>query len=628
MTNVNDIQAQTTELQTSLQSESAFTKLNPFSIIISVFSSIIAFGYLAALLKYFNYGFDFTDEAVYLLLMERPEEYTTFHILSGFIYQPLYNLTNGNVFHLRVINFLFLLAIAYNLSRLLLQTIAPKGSSFKGLFLHLSSFQLSLCASVILLLWLPTPNYNLLNYIAIMIVATGILIISRNISGKKLMYLVGWLLVAIGGYLSFMSRPHTALFLGIMVIIWASVTKNFKPKWVIFAFISALILISFTSLYIEGSIFGIFQRFFMASRLETLSENHHPLQIISLNFDSFLYVFSSQRVIIGSLFLLYGFSLAFFEQNKILFKILFILCPILLFFFLLNYLNLFWHNLGAGYLLWLPILGYIVCLIWKNRSAPQKSDKPLLIFLILLTGIYGLGSNNSYFVTTSLSSYFILLGLFSILTGTSLPQNFPSRVIVLSSISLIVTIGIVITGLGNPYRQPSVLWSYNSQASIRVDDPPLTVSPFTATYLQNLHSLANDIKLQPNSPIIDLSGGSPGTMYALGGYTPKTPWIYSGARGSNKLFFFAINMMSCSQIANSLVIFENTAIRPPLNPSVLNAFGQKFPDDYLLTGMVMKHSEFNRYRFYTTQQLFFKPKRPLAQGVAECQKAKEALGLR
>jgi ABC-type multidrug transport system permease subunit len=59
--------------------------------IISIIFALIGCLLLFSLIKYFNCGFEFSDEAFYLFMMQRPQEYTNFHILAGFIYPPCFS---------------------------------------------------------------------------------------------------------------------------------------------------------------------------------------------------------------------------------------------------------------------------------------------------------------------------------------------------------------------------------------------------------------------------------------------------------------------------------------------------------------------------------------------------------
>jgi hypothetical protein len=306
---------------------------------------------------------------------------------------------------------------------------------------------------------------------------------------------------------------------------------------------------------------------------------------------------------------------------------LFLLCPIILILFIVNYEKLFWYNYIAGYLIWMPVIGYLLCALFTHRTLSLRKNYQLLIFFLALPLGYGLNSNNSFFLTTSLSAFFSLLGLIVLLSGLSEPQRFAGRLIAMCAFCLTIVIGILVTSLGNPYRQPAILWSYNTKGSVRVGDKPLTLSPLTATYLLNLHTLAKQNNLTGNTPIIDLSPKNPGAVYAVGGYTPKVPSLHSGYQGTQKFAFFTLNKLTCDEIADSWLIFENKTLIEPIDPLLLSAFGAKFPDDYVYSGTVIKHGYFFHFSSRSTELVFYRPMRPKEVAVSECVRSKTALKL-
>jgi hypothetical protein len=306
---------------------------------------------------------------------------------------------------------------------------------------------------------------------------------------------------------------------------------------------------------------------------------------------------------------------------------LFLLCPIILILFIVNYEKLFWYNYIAGYLIWMPVIGYLLCALFMHMSLNLRKNYQLLIFFLALPLGYGLNSNNSFFLTTSLSAFFSLLGLIVLLSGLSEPQRFAGRLIAMCAFCLTIVIGILVTSLGTPYRQPAILWTYNIKGAVRIGDKPLTLSPFTATYLLNLHTLAKHYNLPDNTPIIDLSGKTPGAVYAVGGYTPKVTSLNTGYLGIQKYAFFALNKLTCDEIADSWLILETKTLLETIDPFLLRAFGAKFPDDYAYSGMVIKHGDFKQFSSRSTELVFYRPMRPKEVAVSECVRSKTALKL-
>ena len=71
---------------------------------------------LTWLIKYSAYGFDFTDEAFYLVWISNPFIYGSSLTQFGFVYHPLYLLLNGDISALRQANILITFGLAWSLA--------------------------------------------------------------------------------------------------------------------------------------------------------------------------------------------------------------------------------------------------------------------------------------------------------------------------------------------------------------------------------------------------------------------------------------------------------------------------------------------------------------------------------
>jgi hypothetical protein len=283
-------------------------------------------------------------------------------------------------------------------------------------------------------------------------------------------------------------------------------------------------------------------------------------------------------------------------------------------------MELSWYNFMSGYLVWVPVVGYIFGIILKNKEQISKPDYPLAVFFLFLTVSYGLGSNNSFFLLTSVSTFFTLIALLIILLGMCKKLLIPRIIISVLAISSIVTICIVTTSLGNPYRQPQLLWKYQTEGYVRAGDAPLKFNDEIAKFLKTIHDLAKQEGLQPNTPIIDFSAVNPGIIYALDGYTPKTPWIYSPQSVESEEFLFVVlNKFTCEQIAESWLLFTTGAgIFRSHDPRILRIFGANFPNDYTEAGRVPLNFNIKSDKEDVPYLLVYKPKRTHEAATAAC----------
>ena len=79
------------------------TVLFGFLSFLSVFTTL---GILTFLIYSSYFGYDLTDESLYVLLIQYPEVYKYTVSQFGFIYHPVFNLLNNNIPTLRIFNIL------------------------------------------------------------------------------------------------------------------------------------------------------------------------------------------------------------------------------------------------------------------------------------------------------------------------------------------------------------------------------------------------------------------------------------------------------------------------------------------------------------------------------------------
>jgi hypothetical protein len=174
-------------------------------------SAICTLSILAWTLHQCNFGLDFADEGYYLVSIFAPFRYPVSLSQFGFIYHPLYKLVDGNIALLRQTNVLLTFCLAWTLAGISLKAIFV-GRNWTKFSLIVISAAIASASLVFLRLWLPTPSYNWLSFQSLLITAIGLLLAEKHFSGLSV---VGWLLVATGGWLAFMAKPTTAAALGL-----------------------------------------------------------------------------------------------------------------------------------------------------------------------------------------------------------------------------------------------------------------------------------------------------------------------------------------------------------------------------------------------------------------------------
>ena len=96
--------------------------------------------------------------------------------------------------------------------------------------------------------------------------------------------------------------------------------------------------------------------------------------------------------------------------------------------------------------------------------------------------------------------------------------------------------------------------------------------------------IAAECGFVPGTELIDLTGSSPGVVFALGGRSPGSAWYPGGHPGSEDVAIYYLSLVPEEQLRRTwLLVAEDspTAIDPD---RVLQPYGRPFPRTYELCG--------------------------------------------
>ncbi|MDR1085455.1 MAG: reticulon family protein [Deltaproteobacteria bacterium] len=593
-------------------------------------SFIIGLFVLYFLVNLFNYGFDTTDEASYLQFISYPDLFNATMSQYGFLYNLLFKLTNFNIPIIRLINFITLFIFTFIFNYLFICKSSTNIHKI-NIYYIIISFILSFSFFSLYTIWLPTPNYNLLNFNSIIITIIGMSIVSNNAFKTKYIYF-GWIIIGLGGWLTFLAKPTTAAALGLMVLIWVAGQKSMKFKLLFISIFTSLILLFLTALYIDGSIDLFIERYKEITYEDNLAGTHSFATIITINLrDLFRFIFKLEYILFFILLLYIGFIISKNLSKISSINVLYVLfvCSLSLYIFICKYETLRWYALSAGHLTWAPALGAIIHS--KNHKSPEQSNKDTrcdtswTIFLALLPLAYSLGSNNSIFCTTAFASFFVLLAFLTHLRRFHAPGEYLSILTLLAICSQFISIGILYTALANPYRQQNNIWEYKQLISIQTGTQPVYLPDYLADYLTSLHKIAENNNFQPGNTFIDLSGKTPGAAFALKGLTPGTPWIFSGYPGSQALFSLALKKIPCHDLAKTWLLWSTTPVYEPLNPFTLHESGLDPSYDFEAIGVAHFPIPVTDKSYVLAEHFILKPRKPYNDLLESCKKARAEL---
>ena len=84
----------------------------------------------------------------------------------------------------------------------------------------------------------------------------------------------------------------------------------------------------------------------------------------------------------------------------------------------------------------------------------------------------------------------------------------------------------------------------------------LMVSNEYGMYIDEAKNLVSGTEFKEGTPIIDLTGQSPGILHALGAANIGQAWTIGGYKGSEKLAVSALQKVSCEQLVKSWLLVE------------------------------------------------------------------------
>ncbi len=582
---------------------------------------------LAWMLNYSRYGIDFTDEGIYLVWAANPFQYDASVTQFGFIHHPLYLLVNGNIAHMRQFNVGITFGLAFLLCLAVFEvTRSGDTSRFSS---AVSSLGLATASLVVFSLWLVTPSYNSLNLHALLISAVGVVCCSASTSRWRF---AGLVVLGIGGWLSFMAKPSTAVALGLLVVIyWAAHGKlRFKHLLVPIAVACALLLLS--AWVIDGSVLQFKERISNGLAVGSLLGGGHSIEEL-IRLDEFAFNDFEWLLFVLATVVPWAVALALQSTRTPLrwMGIVASLLPVCYVALVILEASSLASPLGPNPgMLFLSLsmasVLYVTIAALARRQTFRLSRDRLALALLLLTLPYcfAFGTNGNYWWLGAFAGYFWLLpGL--VLVNSLGEKHDSSRFVALLAMAA-TALSVLMLGVGiqAPYRQPQPL-SLNDQV-VEVGRPGsnLVLSESYASYLQAATRAARAAGLAPGAPMIDLSGQSPGILYALGAESVGQAWMIGGYPGSANLANFVLRAVPCEKLAAAWILVEPDGPRS-LPGAVLASFGAALAPDYVEVGSWATAPGAGGYAEPRVQQLW-KPTRDMGAAAAACLAARTGVG--
>lgn len=601
------------------------TKVFDSLIVLPWVAALLTVAFLAFILYFAPFGVDFTDEGLYLNWISNPFIYDISFSQFGFFYHPIYMLLDQNYVLLRYVN----IASTYLLSAILFavyfrENFRSSDVSLACRILLAASFG---CLGLIYFsTWLVTPSYNSLAFQGLLVTAIGVFLAKRE---RSLASYLGWALVGLGGWVTFMAKPSSAAVLSVLVLFYLLCSRKFEWKQASLAVFVSFSLLAITALWIDGGIRPFIDRYLDAIEMANLMGGGHTLSNF-IRWDKLTFFKRKEGLIVITFIIFSVFLLASMRGARLITAFMAIS------FVLLGLCIIFLSPLPTiqSYLLPLkniPLVVLPVAIIFVsfcNIGTASRNELPnhfiaSFIFLLLLPYAYVVGTGNNYSVSAMRVSYFwvlaaslTLLPLYKVTLSRTL-----SGVSVLCVISAIIQVAIAVNA---PYRQPESLFANNFTYKPNNRFPAAVLSQDYGKYIQETVETASLQGFKKGSPVLDLTGLSPGLVYFLQAESIVSAWMIGGLKGSDQLAVESVKRTECEKLINAWILYEPAGPRA-LSLEVLASYGATLDKDYEKIASWMTAPGASGFSYQREQQLY-KPIRATQDAINACMREREPSG--
>ena len=587
-------------------------------------SAIVTLLILGWVFWFSRYGIDFTDEGYYLVSISNPFEYKVSPTQFGYIYHPLYELLNGDIAALRQANILITFCLAWFLGNTFLKIVfGTERLDFKCRLINAAGLATTALFSLTSSShWLPTPSYNSLAFQALLIAAVGLLLADKTTSRASIF---GWVLIGIGGWLAFMAKPTTALVLALCSGCYLFAARKFVYRLVGFSLATAVILLVLSAFIIDGSIIAFVNRLISGMEWFRLigGGGTHSLAG-SIRIDKLILSQNAKIFVVLSTIAI--FMAAYFsqKQNKVQENIAILIsvaCAIYSITIIFDFpFGKIQFGIFDGFLVWpisfAAILTGLALYRFKGLVEIQLSQWALAVCFLVFPYIYALGTNRNYWENGTNAAIFWVLSGLVFLQPTSSGKKFSALLFPLGFAAQLAAVLGLYAGFESPERQPQPLRENDYKLEVGKSGSELILSTGFGNYIAEAFTLAKQAGLRKGMPIIDLSGQSPGLLYALGATNIGIAWITGGYPGSNVVAVESFKKVPCEDLADAWLLVEPAGPRR-ISLDTLTSFGANVSADYAMVATWKTAEGAGGFKEARLQYLM-KPVRPAAQAIQAC----------
>lgn len=602
-----------------------FLSFGSILIVSALCSAVIIF----VTLFYSMRGIDLIDEGYYLTVISNPLKYNNTLSQFGIAYHNIYKLSGQSISTIRIINIAITFALASALSWAILSNILHNQSEERLSRLVIAA-ALGTTSLAMLRLWLPTPSYNWLAFQALMITAIGLLLSRREL---RFTSVFGWALIALGGWLAFIAKPTSAAAAAILSFVYLATTRRLSIGLVTVTALILCSLLAATAYVLDGSFSGFVGRYSVGLERAGAYGMGHTLSAV-LRLDTLPLDWSALKVMAIAC-LAATISASFITSaNRALRAASYLSCAACASLTVSLALDLLGgpYDYGLWQQLFLAAIGLSASLfafVYSRRGhqIPNSTRyRETAILLAALPFAFVAGTANNYWFMAGLVGFFWVLAGALVIGARFRLGGALALMIPFIFAAQFIAAGQILFGITNPYYQPGPLRSADYRIDLGDRGGVLRVAPSTGAFIEAIRKTAYEAGFQQGTPVIDLTGHSPGVLYVMGASSTGQPWLignFPGMPGSNRVATEVLTGASCSELARAWLLIEPKG--PYSFPStIISVFGADQSRDFSVAGSFSSADPLSNFRETRSQHLM-RPNRSFEEALRACTEAKAAL---
>lgn len=537
----------------------------------------------AWLLYYSSYSLLLTDEGLYLNVIANPFAYAINvpPSLFGFVYHWPYQWAGGDIVVLRMANVTLTMTLGWILSFLVIRRLWTAG------WPHAPVLSAGVASLALLNFntWVLTPGYNALAFQSLLIVMIGVLLADRPGCIRQVL---GWILVGVGGWCCFMAKPTTALAIALVVLLYVVVLRRKSLLPMLGAALVALALLIVTAYLIDGGITGLVTRMINSAEVEILlGAGHEVSRMFRIDWLGTSRAQVAIAVLVAIALLL---SILMRYTHKLLPSLA--LALVLIVTIAIVLLGTDPISIESSTLFLVAAFTCLGAIFYREglilRTQAPTSITLALIFLVL-PHLFALGSAGNYWFIGSKAGLFWMLAVVAFLSPLAQQGRSAATLLPLTVLAQLLTASVIDGAILKPWFQVKNLRAYTATTPLPGGGKLILSQPLH-DYLAEAKAQASAAGLEGGTPVVDLSGHSPGLLFVLETRALGLPWLigatpngnaaYFGLRlpivsyaGGNAAAVEALGRENCADLAKAWVLIEPDGPRHLGQASVMASFG-------------------------------------------------------